>query len=91
MPTRTTKTANRAVSATSDAPRKPGKAKPVKLLSGGNPQIAKAHGDAPVKAYIAGLIGIVALDTIQVINPLIAGVIVFLAGQRASRRDMTRG
>ena len=37
------------------------------------------------------LIGIVALDTIQVINPLIAGVIVFLAGQRASRRDMTRG
>ena len=44
-----------------------------------------------VKAYIAGLIGIVALDTIQVINPLIAGVIVFLAGQRASRRDMTRG
>lgn len=31
-------------------------AKP-KLLSGGNPQIAKAHGDAPVKAYIAAMPG----------------------------------
>ncbi len=30
----------------------PPKAKPVKLLSGGNPQIAKAEGDAPVQAYI---------------------------------------
>ena len=29
------------------------KTKPVKLLSGGNPQIAKADGDAPVQAYIA--------------------------------------
>jgi hypothetical protein len=26
------------------------KAKPVKLLAGGNPQIAKADGDAPVQA-----------------------------------------
>jgi hypothetical protein len=26
-----------------------------KLLSGGNPQIAKADGDAPVKAYIAAM------------------------------------
>ena len=25
----------------------------VVLLSGGNPQIAKGHGDAPVRAYIA--------------------------------------
>ena len=33
------------------------KAKPVKLLSGGNPQIAKADGDAPVQAYIAGMPG----------------------------------
>jgi hypothetical protein len=33
------------------------KAKPVKLLSGGNPQIAKAEGDAPVQAYIAGMPG----------------------------------
>ncbi|WP_416762821.1 DUF1801 domain-containing protein [Roseateles sp. So40a] len=31
-------------------------AKPaVKLLAGGNPQIAKGHGDAPVQAYIAAL------------------------------------
>ena len=44
--------------------RKPGtKARPVKvrearrvvLLSGGNPQIAKADGDAPVQAYIAAM------------------------------------
>ena len=26
-----------------------------KLLSGGNPQIAKAYGDAPVQAYIAAM------------------------------------
>lgn len=32
------------------------KAKPV-LLSGGNPQIAKADGDAPVLAYIAAMPG----------------------------------
>jgi len=32
-------------------------AKPVKLLSGGNPQIAKAYGDAPVQAYIAAMPG----------------------------------
>src|SRR5687768_5871382 len=29
----------------------------VKLLSGGNPQIAKAEGNAPVQAYIAALPG----------------------------------
>ena len=29
--------------------------KPVVLLSGGNPQIAKADGDAPVQAYIAAM------------------------------------
>jgi hypothetical protein len=33
------------------------KAKPVKLLSGGNPQIAKSDGDAPVQAYIAAMPG----------------------------------
>lgn len=33
------------------------KAKPVKLLSGGNPQIAKGYGDAPVQAYIAAMPG----------------------------------
>jgi hypothetical protein len=32
-------------------------AEPVKLLSGGNPQIAKADGDAPVQAYIAAMPG----------------------------------
>ena len=45
--------------------RKTAKAKPVKtrkgakvaVLSGGNPQIAKADGDAPVQAYIAGMPG----------------------------------
>jgi hypothetical protein len=31
-------------------------ARPV-LLSGGNPQIAKAYGDAPVRAYIAAMPG----------------------------------
>jgi hypothetical protein len=29
----------------------------VKLLSGGNPQIAKGEGDAPVQAYIAAMLG----------------------------------
>jgi hypothetical protein len=33
-----------------------GKSEPV-LLSGGNPQIAKADGDAPVRAYIAAMPG----------------------------------
>jgi hypothetical protein len=32
-------------------------AKAVVLLSGGNPQIAKGDGDAPVQAYIAGMPG----------------------------------
>jgi hypothetical protein len=32
-------------------------AKPVKLLSGGNPQITKGDGDAPVQAYIAAMPG----------------------------------
>lgn len=30
---------------------------PVKLLAGGNPQIAKADGDSPVRAYIAAMPG----------------------------------
>ena len=34
-----------------------GAKKKVVLLSGGNPQIAKADGDAPVKAYIAAMPG----------------------------------
>ena len=46
-----------------DKTRKPAKAagKPdggeVVLLSGGNPQIAKGYGDAPVQAYIAAMPG----------------------------------
>lgn len=41
------------------APKKaaPEKAGVVKLLSGGNPQIAKGYGDAPVQAYIAAMPG----------------------------------
>ena len=40
------------------APKSPSRkaAKPT-LLSGGNPQIAKAYGDAPVQAYIAAMPG----------------------------------
>ncbi len=30
---------------------------PVRMLAGGNPQIAKADGDAPVQAYISALPG----------------------------------
>ena len=37
------------------APKKPAR-RPV-LLSGGNPQIAKADGNAPVRAYIAAIPG----------------------------------
>jgi len=36
--------------------KKKGAAKPA-LLAGGNPQIAKAEGDAPVQAYIAAMPG----------------------------------
>ena len=35
------------------APKKP--AKPVVLLSGGNPQIAKGYGQEPIDAYIAAM------------------------------------
>ena len=40
----------------SKARRRAASAKP-RLLSGGNPQIAKADGDAPVQAYIAAMPG----------------------------------
>lgn len=45
--------------ATKRTTAKPAKkpAKKVVLLSGGNPQIAKADGDAPVKAYLAAMPG----------------------------------
>jgi hypothetical protein len=45
------KTAKKAKAAPKTAAKKP------KLLSGGNPQIAKGYGDAPVKAYIAAVPG----------------------------------
>ena len=61
------RTANSSTKAKSPPKAKPGatKAKPIKrrkgekvlLLSGGNPQIAKADGDAPVQAYIAAMPG----------------------------------
>jgi hypothetical protein len=38
-------------------PKVSGKKAAVVLLSGGNPQIAKAEGDAPVQAYIAAMPG----------------------------------
>src|SRR5262245_42096395 len=38
-------------------PVKAGKSRKVVLLSGGNPQIAKGDGDAPVQAYIAAMPG----------------------------------
>ena len=49
-----TKAAKPRKAAPKSQPRK--RAKP-KLLSGGNPQIAKADGDAPVQAYIAAMPG----------------------------------
>lgn len=48
------KAAKPSKTAPKSAPRK--SAKP-KLLSGGNPQIAKAYGDEPVQAYIAAMPG----------------------------------
>lgn len=39
------------------AKRRTSEAKPVKLLTGGNPQIAKGDGDGPVQAYIAAMPG----------------------------------
>jgi hypothetical protein len=52
----------KAAVARNNPPRKKAKtgareARPAKLLSGGNPQIAKADGDAPVQAYIAAMPG----------------------------------
>ena len=48
-----------AKTAKSAARKKPASAKAAepKLLSGGNPQIAKGYGDAPVQAYIAAMPG----------------------------------
>ena len=57
MARKSTKAANEAAAKTA----KPRKTAPksqsgeVTLLSGGNPQIAKGYGDAPVQAYIAAM------------------------------------
>lgn len=45
-----------AKSGTRPVPRS-SKARPVKLLAGGNPRIAKGDGDAPVQAYLAAMPG----------------------------------
>lgn len=50
MPTKTTKRA-----ASSGAKEAAESTSAPRLLSGGNPQIAKADGDAPVQAYIAAM------------------------------------
>jgi hypothetical protein len=50
------KASKKPVKAAKKATAKQAAAKP-KLLSGGNPQIAKAYGDAPVQAYIAAMPG----------------------------------
>ncbi len=56
----------KSVTKSKSPPKQGAKAKPTKmqknekgvvLLSGGNPQIAKAYGDAPVQAYIAAMPG----------------------------------
>ena len=51
------KTSEKARKAEAKPGAERGAAKPVVLLSGGNPQIAKADGDAPVQAYIAAMPG----------------------------------
>jgi hypothetical protein len=48
--------ARRSMKSARKADTEPAAAKPV-LLSGGNPQIAKGYGDAPVQAYIAAMPG----------------------------------
>jgi hypothetical protein len=50
------KTSRKPAKAAPKAAAKRKAAKPA-LLSGGNPQIAKAYGDAPVQAYIAAMPG----------------------------------
>lgn len=67
MPARSKPKAKRATAkpnrrAPAKAAKKPARRPPLKpnkdgvvLLSGGNPQVAKGHGDAPVQAYIAAI------------------------------------
>jgi hypothetical protein len=51
------KTSKESAKVAKKAAAKRGAAKPVRLLSGGNPQIAKGYGDAPVQAYLAAMPG----------------------------------
>jgi len=51
------KTSKKSAKVAKKSAAKPDAAKRVKLLSGGNPQIAKAYGDAPVQTYIAAMPG----------------------------------
>lgn len=51
------RTSKKSTKVANKAPAKSGSAGPVKLLSGGNPQIAKGYGDAPVQAYIDAMPG----------------------------------
>ena len=51
---KSSKTSPKRTSAKAGPPKAP--AKP-RLLSGGNPQVPKAHGDAPVQTYIAAIPG----------------------------------
>src|SRR3990170_2542029 len=57
-PKKPAKVAKKAAKSRKTAPKSKarGSAKPA-LLSGGNPQIAKGYGDAPVQAYIAAMPG----------------------------------
>ena len=55
LPSTAKKSQMRSRTSATSKPRR--KTKKVVLLSGGNPQIAKAEGDAPVKAYIAAMPG----------------------------------
>jgi hypothetical protein len=50
-------TPRKAVAAARSPPKPRPASKAVRLLAGGNPQIAKADGDAPVQAYIAAIPG----------------------------------
>jgi hypothetical protein len=57
MASKTSSKSTKAAEKTAVKPVEAQKEKKVVLLSGGNPQIAKGDGDAPVQAYIAGMPG----------------------------------
>ena len=57
MKTMTDKTPKKPAKTTGKPTAKKAAAEPVMLLSGGNPQIPKGYGDAPVQAYIAAMPG----------------------------------